>query len=159
MNHTTNPPTHQTPGERALQKAAALRRHHIAVEQAQCRAEELHELWRADPDAPASSRESAGIAWELALETSNATMRALLPFLNVGDEVTVPEGMDMIVVDSVVDANGMELVLTFDGLPADTSEWCRQPHRELVYAERWSPRGREFHGWISEEHRTLVQAG
>jgi len=141
--------------ERTRAMVAAQRRHRVAIEQAQERWSDLVEAWHNDPDEPEDGREDYAIAVTLAEETAFKTMTELLPFLSVGESVTVPDGVDMV----VVDLDSGDVTLTQDGLMADTSQWCRFPHRNLTYVERWSPKGRQFHGWISTEYRTLVQSG
>jgi hypothetical protein len=77
----------------------------------------------------------------------------------VGDEVTGAGGSRMLVARN---QDGM-VVLTDDGVVANTAEWHRVevdgPEAGIVYVERWSSVGREFHGWIDGESRKLVQAG
>lgn len=49
--------------------------------------------------------------------------------------------------------------LTSDGRGAELTKWHEGPANEWVYVERWSPRGREFHGWVDSVSRRLLQTG
>jgi hypothetical protein len=52
------------------------------------------------------------------------------------------------------------IVATSDG-GLYRSEWhdFTQPMGQEVYAERWTPEGRVFHGWISSVSRGILQTG
>jgi hypothetical protein len=52
-----------------------------------------------------------------------------------------------------------EATLTGDGRHYDRRGGHEGPVAEWVYVERFSARGREFHGWIDSASRKLLQAG
>lgn len=54
----------------------------------------------------------------------------------------------------------VEIVATGDGRSLDPTRWHDgDPTGEWVYAERWSPAGLLFHGWIDPTSRQLLQVG
>jgi hypothetical protein len=68
-------------------------------------------------------------------------------------------------VDSVLNhtADVQEAILTEDGAGANTREWHSTlldgPSEHSVYVERWTPKGRQFHGYVDSVSRKVVQTG
>lgn len=56
-------------------------------------------------------------------------------------------------------APAVEVTATSDGRGALTGCWHVGDSDASVYVERYSDRGREFHGWVDSDTRRLVQAG
>jgi hypothetical protein len=75
---------------------------------------------------------------------------------------TVQASFGVVPVETVLNgtARAIEVTATSDGRGARTDAWHRGDESgQAVYVERYSDRGREFHGWIDSETRMLVQAG
>ena len=51
------------------------------------------------------------------------------------------------------------VTLTEDGRFYSEDGWHADPEDKCVYVERWTAKGREFHGFIDSVSRKLVQAG
>jgi hypothetical protein len=77
---------------------------------------------------------------------------------------TVGASFGVVPVEDVLSgkAPAIEVTATSDGhgyIPEwDTSNKDFDSY-DLVYVERYSTRGREFHGWIDRESRKIVQSG
>lgn len=64
-------------------------------------------------------------------------------------------------IESVLDGSAPALVatLTSDGRGAITNAWHEGVEHDWVYVERWTYRGRVFHGWVDSASRKILQAG
>lgn len=74
---------------------------------------------------------------------------------------TVHASFGVVPVEDVISgkAPAVEVTATSDGRGAFTSCWHEGPESDAVYVERYSDRGREFHGWVDKVTRRLVQTG
>lgn len=78
-----------------------------------------------------------------------------------GIEVTTRQtSYGAVPVDTVLlgTAQPLEVTATSDGM-GYLPEWHDGDSDDLVYVERYSPQGREFHGWVDRTSRRLVQVG
>lgn len=89
--------------------------------------------------------------------------KSLTQFVGFGGMTmtTVGASFGIVPVEDVLSGKALpiEIVATSDGRGACTREWHQGEENDLVYVERYSLAGREFHGWIDSETRKLVQVG
>lgn len=75
---------------------------------------------------------------------------------------TVGASFGIVPVEDVLSgvAPAIEVLATSDGRGGVRTDcWHDGDSDDLVYVERYSDRGREFHGWIDSTTRRLVQVG